>query len=415
MNSSRINTSKMSPVPLQQASLCMDCDMITAAHTRCFVCGSAALLNIAKALNGDEYADALQPELATMTSIPSRRVHQTRVLFSADERMFAADQRMGRRSIGELVEFPSLCSGNVRAGNHSDMNTWWGSFRDVAAIVQRAMTAALIVFLMLGTTAKAQSAVQDNAEVSADSSASSLLSARPESASLPSGTSFDATLSKTLDSKKAKPGYPVVARTTQAVQADGNTMLPKGTRIVGHVLRASARANGASESMLAISFDYAILKNGGEIPLNATIQTIAAAPMEMREVDSDIAAGMSASESAMAGGTMRGTASAGPRMLSGAANPANNWATSSTSAVGSSIGSTARVTRTAGGAAGLTAGGGVTSNGRNVIGMKGLTLNSSAEAHRSVIESAGKNVRLERGTHLVLATQGSGSLETLQQ
>jgi hypothetical protein len=38
-------------VPLQQASLCMDCETITATHTNCLACGSKALLNIATVLN----------------------------------------------------------------------------------------------------------------------------------------------------------------------------------------------------------------------------------------------------------------------------------------------------------------------------------------------------------------------------
>jgi hypothetical protein len=49
-----MNVAKFSLVPFQQASLCLDCEMITAAHTHCFVCGSAALLNLARTLNGAE-------------------------------------------------------------------------------------------------------------------------------------------------------------------------------------------------------------------------------------------------------------------------------------------------------------------------------------------------------------------------
>lgn len=58
-----MNTSELSLVPLQQASLCLDCDMITAAHTRCFACGSVALMSLARTLNGDTDTKRLRREI----------------------------------------------------------------------------------------------------------------------------------------------------------------------------------------------------------------------------------------------------------------------------------------------------------------------------------------------------------------
>lgn len=46
-----MNTYDVNLVPLQQASLCLDCEAITAAHTSCLCCGSQALLNIARILS----------------------------------------------------------------------------------------------------------------------------------------------------------------------------------------------------------------------------------------------------------------------------------------------------------------------------------------------------------------------------
>jgi hypothetical protein len=50
-----MNSSKFSFVPLQQASLCLDCDMITCAHTHCSACGSIALLNLARTLDSGSH------------------------------------------------------------------------------------------------------------------------------------------------------------------------------------------------------------------------------------------------------------------------------------------------------------------------------------------------------------------------
>jgi hypothetical protein len=45
------NPPSPSLVPLQLASLCLDCETITAAHKQCSACGSVALLSIAKTLS----------------------------------------------------------------------------------------------------------------------------------------------------------------------------------------------------------------------------------------------------------------------------------------------------------------------------------------------------------------------------
>jgi hypothetical protein len=43
--------SNLSLVPLQQASLCLDCETITTAYTNCLGCGSRALLSLARVLS----------------------------------------------------------------------------------------------------------------------------------------------------------------------------------------------------------------------------------------------------------------------------------------------------------------------------------------------------------------------------
>jgi len=49
-----MNSSKLSSIPLQLANLCLDCDSITCANDRCLSCGSSAVLNVARMLNGQE-------------------------------------------------------------------------------------------------------------------------------------------------------------------------------------------------------------------------------------------------------------------------------------------------------------------------------------------------------------------------
>ena len=97
-----------------------------------------------------------------------------------------------------------------------------------------------------------------------------------QSASLAAGTALNAELSRPLDSKKAKPGDVVAAQTTEAVKVDGKVVIPSNTKLVGHVTRASARAKGDADSVLAMQFDRAVLKDGREMPLQVTLQAMAA-------------------------------------------------------------------------------------------------------------------------------------------
>src|SRR5207244_7843696 len=144
-----------------------------------------------------------------------------------------------------------------------------------------------------GAQTSGQASVQagkTQAQTSGHASAASAASAQngQANASLASGTAFNAALSSPIDSKKCKPGDPVDAHNTEAVKSEGKTVIPKGSKLVGHVTQASARGKGESESSLGIVFDKAILKNGQEIPLDAGIQAIASAQSSASAAGSDM-------------------------------------------------------------------------------------------------------------------------------
>jgi hypothetical protein len=99
-----------------------------------------------------------------------------------------------------------------------------------------------------------------------------------ESVSLVRGTALQVELDTPVDSKKVKTGDAVNAHVTEAVKANGQTVIPKNTKLVGHVTQASARAKGDAGSALAIVFDKVVPKKGQEVPLRVVIQAMAAAP-----------------------------------------------------------------------------------------------------------------------------------------
>src|SRR6267143_5436239 len=144
-----------------------------------------------------------------------------------------------------------------------------------------------------GAQAGGQTSVQaGKAQAQGSGSASAASSASAQNgqtnASLGSGAAINAELTAPVDSKKAKPGDPVAGRTTEPTKSNGKTVIPKGSKLMGHVTQASSRAKGDSESTLGIVFDKAILKNGQEVPLNVAIQALASAQSGASTAGSDL-------------------------------------------------------------------------------------------------------------------------------
>src|SRR5262249_14910575 len=126
----------------------------------------------------------------------------------------------------------------------------------------------------------AQPVYSQEAQAQATANAQANTSEKGQSAqsSLSAGTAINAELDKSLDSKKAKVGDAVTARTTEAIKEDGKVVIPKGTKLTGHVVRASARSKGDSDSTLALQFDRVELKSGQELALQVNIQAMSAPP-----------------------------------------------------------------------------------------------------------------------------------------
>src|SRR6185312_1929485 len=114
------------------------------------------------------------------------------------------------------------------------------------------------------------------ANASASGSTSQTASASTSEAHIPSGTKVPAVLDKSVDSRKCKQGDEVVAKTTSDVVSNGKVIIPKNSKLIGHVTEASATANGQSDSKLGIVFDKAMLRNGATVPMQARIQALAA-------------------------------------------------------------------------------------------------------------------------------------------
>lgn len=229
--------------------------------------------------------------------------------------------------------------------------------------------------MVMGSVARAQ----QSAQVGTDAAAGGL--------TLAPGTTLNAVLNGSIDSKKAKVGDAVTAHTTEALNSGGKIAVPKGAKLLGHVTEALARGKGDAESEVGIKFDKAVMKKGEEVPLSLWIRAIAAEPRV---------------------GTQSGPspdAMAGPGSAAAAGNPMKSGAPPIPQSPMSGVGSGTEGTEGTG--AGLNAAGQFPANSRGVYGLEGLRLSTdgSKMEQGSVISGSGKSVQLESGTRLLLAAQ----------
>lgn len=209
-----------------------------------------------------------------------------------------------------------------------------------------------------------------------------------DSIQLPAGSTIPVMLEKSVDARKNKVGDEVIAKTKENVKSEGRVVLPKGSKIVGHVTEARAGTKEEAASAVGIAFDQAVLKDGRVIPLALEIQAIA--PDE------------SATSSAL--GTSPGTAGG----TTGAAPPLAVQGNAAGAMANPNAGTPGRIASPANGAEGavgdLSPTGRLTPSCHGVLGIDGLALTpeTANSAQGSLIVSQRRNVHLDGRTQMML-------------
>jgi len=90
---------------------------------------------------------------------------------------------------------------------------------------------------------------------------------------IPAGTALPVTLSSALDARHDKPGRRITGKIKQDVPLPDGSIIPKGARIIGHVVSASP-ASAGSPSHLAIKFDQLVVK-GRQVPITTHLRALA--------------------------------------------------------------------------------------------------------------------------------------------
>jgi hypothetical protein len=203
------------------------------------------------------------------------------------------------------------------------------------------------------------------------------------------GSVIPVELTKSIDAKKVKTGDEVVAKVTMDLKTNsGEIVVPKDTKVVGHVTEAQTRSKEQKDSQVGIIFDRAVMKNGGEMEMPMTIQAIIAPQASTSgntnngNDPSTAAPNANASGASSNGGRASGMASA-PPSAPNASTGSNTPADDSTAANGHEP---------------------ITGKTEGVVGLRDLKLATTATpaSQGSVVSSEKNNVKLESGTFMLL-------------
>ena len=113
-----------------------------------------------------------------------------------------------------------------------------------------------------------------------------------------------------LDSKTAKNGDNVVVQTKTSVKTPDGTEIPKGSKLVGHVIAVQPSQPGQN-SQMALQFDRVELKGGKTVPVHSQIQSISPANGVASASGSSAIGGAATNGSQAAGSSNPSTSGAG--------------------------------------------------------------------------------------------------------
>jgi hypothetical protein len=203
------------------------------------------------------------------------------------------------------------------------------------------------------------------------------------------GTVIPVELTKSIDAKKVKTGDEIVATVTMDLKTNsGEIVVPKDTKVVGHVTEAQTRSKEQKDSQVGIIFDRAVMKTGGEIEMRMSIQAIIA-PQGSNSGNANNGNDQSTAAPGANGSGASSNSGRAARM-GGTPPPAPNASTGSNTPTDDSSAATAHEP--------------ITGKTEGVVGFRDLKLATIATAasQGSVVSSEKNNVKLENGTFMLL-------------
>ena len=267
----------------------------------------------------------------------------------------------------------------------------------------RKIFAICFASLLLGTISRAQTATTSPSTAPAQQPAASQVvpsgqSQTPQQTTprVPPGSIIPVQLMKTIDSKKARPGEEIEVKVTQDMKnGKGEVLIPKDTKVFGHITEAQKRTKEQKESELGITFERAAL-GGTDVAMPMSIQAVIVPPSQSTQNNEASGEGNSGPVSPPSGGQ---TPQSAPYARSGGMGPGGTQEVPTNSMPGTDWPSNNQTnnqsktnTRQP-----------ITGNTQGVVGDPNLKLSTATTGSQpSVVSSEKNNVKLESGTVMLL-------------
>ncbi|MFN2530788.1 MAG: hypothetical protein ABR555_05795 [Pyrinomonadaceae bacterium] len=252
-------------------------------------------------------------------------------------------------------------------------------------------TVVMVICLLTagGLTARAQTTVT---QAGANGETGNSASAAGRTIKIASETRIAAQLQNTLDANKARVGDQVILKTMSTIKSEGQVVVNKGARLVGHITDVTQKSKTNAISHLTILFDR--LETGlSTVAITATIASVAQAQNQVAIDDQSV---FTSTDSSVSGRAGRSSGNGG--LVGGVTNTVGGAVGGATSTLGETVGATTP-----------------TPNLTKGLGHIRISdsINTSAEGG-SVLSLTGKNLHLEKGTrfNLVLSQSASGDVES---
>lgn len=202
-----------------------------------------------------------------------------------------------------------------------------------------------------------------------------------------SGSIIPVVLTKTVDAKKAKVGEAVTAKVADDLKSStGEILIPKNTKVIGHITEVQPRTKEQKESQLAIAFDQTVAKDGLQMQMPMSIQAVIS--FQSNGPNNAEPNSTGAAPQPPAGGASS-PAPGGRAMGGGSSAPATNSGSMNDTGAQSGSSSNSRPP--------------ITAQTEGVIGISNLALKPAATpAEGSVLSSEKNNVKLESDTMMLL-------------
>jgi len=199
-----------------------------------------------------------------------------------------------------------------------------------------------------------------------------------------------AEFSKSLDARRNRIGDPVEAKTSVDLLAQGKIVLPRNTKVLGHVTAIKPRTKGSPASYIAITFDHLVLRDGQELPVHLVIQAIAG-PLHSLFEGKDSSEELSTAMPPIGTSAPRATSMGNPELgqIPGRQYPARSQ--NPTETVLAPIPSSPRVFSALG------------PGSQGAVGLRGISLASVDRV--ATISSSTQNLHVDSASQLLLKTQ----------